>query len=141
MERRRRRQPTLALALMASLVSSGWSAAGAVNVGDTAAHCTNVTTVEVYESNSASTAAAEITTASCDQVVVKVQTMDDGVEVLDLRRRGIRVVESLPAADTVCVSTSNAGCSWSSNSPRNVGSTLDNNLVQSFATGNSVSSL
>jgi len=110
MERRRRRRPTLALALMVSLGARGWSVAGAVNVGDTAVHCTNVTTVEVYESNTTSTAAAEITTAACDQVVVKVQTTDDGAKLLDLRRQGIRVVESLPVADVVCVSASNAGC-------------------------------
>lgn len=103
--RRGKRRLALALLLVVAVLAACLPFGGAVDVGDDAeSACPNATTVTLY--NATKAAAAQITTSDCDDTVVKVQTAEDGSTVLDLRRKGIRIVKSLPEVDIVYVAQS-----------------------------------
>lgn len=112
----RRRVLALAAALLLAVCQ-------AVDVGELEdSSCPNVTTVSVSNSTSSSRRnSVQITAAStCTSTVVKVSTSSSGRRTLDLRKRDIEAVTSLPAVDVV---------------------RLDNNQLRSFKTANNISEL
>ncbi|RLN63469.1 hypothetical protein BBJ29_004664 [Phytophthora kernoviae] len=122
------RQCAVALALALLL-----AVCHAVNVGEMEeSSCPNVTTVSIYSSSSSNSTTKSTTTSSssnsvqitsaatCTSSTVKVSTSSTGRRTLDLRKREIAAVESLPRVDIV---------------------RLDNNQLQSFATTNNITEL
>ncbi|KAG7397487.1 hypothetical protein PHYBOEH_000639 [Phytophthora boehmeriae] len=119
-------QCALVLAL-ALLLASGY----AVDVGEVEGSCPNVTTVSIYSSSSANSTTKSSSSntsnsvlitsaATCTSSAVKVSTSSTGQRTLDLRKRGIAAVESLPSVDIL---------------------RLENNHLRSFTAANNITKL